>query len=94
MENKAIPNSLYDRVRVMILNDWDPIGIQGYTDWPQDEYDSYVPDVCKLILKRAAFEEVVAYLWWLETEHMGLPGQRKRTEEFAKRVLEVGEQFQ
>jgi hypothetical protein len=92
MEGSAIPKSLYDHVRHMILHEWDPIGIQGYIDWPQDEYDSYVPDVCQLILRGASCDEVIGYLWWLETEHMGLPGQRERTEQFAKRVIEIGEE--
>lgn len=93
MEDQVIPKSLYDRVRHMMLYDWDPIGIQGYMDWPQDEYDSYVPDVCQLLLRKASFEEVLAYLWWLETQHIGLPGDRQRTEEFARRLIQVGEEI-
>jgi hypothetical protein len=77
----------------MILHDWDPIGIRGYEDGPEDEYDSYVPDICYLIMRGTTFEELFAYLWWLETEHMGLPGQRQRAEQFAKRLLEVAEEF-
>jgi hypothetical protein len=76
----------------MILHEWDPIGIQGYVDWPQDEYDAYVPDLCHLIMKGSSFEDVLAYLWWLETQHMGLPGDRQRTEQFARRVIEIGKE--
>jgi hypothetical protein len=87
--NNNIPGTLYARVRQMILHEWDPIGIQGYKDWPQDEYDAYVRDVCELVLRSASLEEIIEYLWWLETEHMGLPGQRQHTEQFAKRILEL-----
>jgi hypothetical protein len=92
MEDKEISRCLYDRVRHMILHEWDPIGIQGYVDWPQEEYDSYVPDVCHLVLSGASFEDVFAYLSSLETQHMGLPGDRQRTEQFARRVIEIGEE--
>lgn len=93
MESGCIPGWLYDRVKFSLLHEWDPIGIQGYTDWPQDEYDAYVPDVCHLILSGASFEDVFAYLWSVETQHMGLHGDRSRTEGFARRVIEIGEEF-
>jgi hypothetical protein len=32
--------------------------------------------------------ELFDYLWWLETEHMGLPGDRQATELFAHRLIE------
>jgi hypothetical protein len=94
MENKSIPTPLYDRVRHIILHEWDPIGIQGYKDWPQDEYDAYVPDVCQLLMRGASFEEVFSYMWWLETQHMGLPGERGRTEGFAKQLAMIGQELQ
>ena len=79
---------LQNRIRDELLHEWDPIGIQKYPG-AQDEYDSYVPDVCQLLSSRAMEGEILNYLWWLETQHMGLQGQRERTEVFAKRLLQI-----
>jgi hypothetical protein len=80
-------------VRHIILHEWDPIGIQGYKGWPEDEYDSYVPEVCRLLIRSASFAEVFSYLWWLETQHMGLPGERERTGVFARQLTMIGEEL-
>jgi hypothetical protein len=79
---------LQNRVRYALLHEWDPIGVQEYPG-AQDEYDSYVPDVYRMLLSRATEEEILNYLWWLETRHMGLGGERERTETFAKRLLQI-----
>jgi hypothetical protein len=84
---------LQRRIRDALLHEWDPIGIQEFPE-AQDEYDSYVPDVCHLVLSGASFEDIFAYLWSLETQHMGLRGDRQRTEHFANRVIEIGEEVQ
>ena len=84
-------NLLQLRIRDALLHEWDPIGIQEFPE-AQDEYDSYVVDVCQLLQSGASFQDVFVYLWSLETQHMGLRGDRQRTEQFAKRVLEIGEE--
>jgi hypothetical protein len=83
-----ISQLLQNRIREALLREWDPIGIQEYPG-AQDEYDSYVPDVCRMLSSRATEEEILNYLWWLETQHMGLRGERERTEGFAKRLLQI-----
>ena len=49
---------------------------------------SYVPSIYKLLDTRKPGSELFDYLWWLETEHMGLPGDRQATELFAHRLIE------
>jgi hypothetical protein len=81
-----IDNSqLAARVHEAMLSAWDPIGIQGFAE-AHDEYDSYVPEICALLRRRATVDEVFAYLWRLETEHMGLRGDREKTEQFAAQI--------
>ena len=29
----------------------------------------------------------MSFLWWAETEHMGLRGDKKRTQEFVERLM-------
>ena len=82
-------SSLVEYVRRALLHDWDPIGVQSYSG-ASDEYDSYVPDVCELLVRKATLDEVLAYLWSLETQHMGLRGDRQRTETFANELINNG----
>ena len=84
------PNSqsLQNRVRDALLHEWDPIGIQEYPE-ANDEYDSYVPNVCRMLSSGASEAEILNYLWWLETQHMGLRGERERTEGFVRRLLQI-----
>ena len=81
-------DSLRRRVRVALLHEWDPIGIRQYLE-AHDEYDSYVPDVCNLLQSGATSQELFSFLWSLETEHMGLQGNRNATEQFANRLIQL-----
>lgn len=74
-----------DAIRDILLLEWDPIGVNEI-DEARDEYDSYVPVVCQLIVRGASTLQLFDYLWWLETEHMGLPGRREHTMTIAARL--------
>ncbi len=75
-------------IRELLLNEWDPIGVAQISE-AADEYDSYVPMVYKMLITKVPKHELFDYLWWLETEHMGLTGDRGRTEEFTNRLLNI-----
>jgi hypothetical protein len=76
-------SNFYQTVRTALHTDWDPIGVAEYSN-ERGEYDSYVPALCELLGKRASEEEVLEYLWTVETESIGLEGNREATERFAK----------
>lgn len=80
----------HDLIRAAVMNEWDPIGVRGIAE-AADEYDSYVPAICKLFTDGRPKSEVFEYLWWLETEHMGLTGDRQATERFADRLAQLCE---
>ncbi len=80
------------RVREALLRNWDPIGVRSFAE-ANDEYDSYVPDVCALLLRRASLEEIFAYLWWLETERMGLRGDSSKTKLFSEQIAQLADQL-
>jgi len=84
--------SLYEHVRYVILNEWDPIGIRGFEE-AQDEYDSYVPEVCRLLEDNADLNSLFDYLWQLETGHMGLPGDRGKTTEISNRLIDINDMY-
>lgn len=72
-------------IREILLKEWDPIGISHIPE-AQDEYNGYVGEVYRLFSRRASQREFFDYLWSLETQHMGLCGNRQRTEKIAERL--------
>ena len=59
----------------------------------QDEYDSYVGAIYKMLISRKSKNEIFDYLWWLETEHMGLTGNRQATVHFAERLAKLPDEI-
>jgi hypothetical protein len=82
----------HDAIRKAVLTLWDPIGVGSAVE-AQDEYDSYVGQIYKLLLKRSSKKDIFDYLWWLETVHMGLVGDRQATERFAEQLLQLYQQL-
>jgi hypothetical protein len=76
-------------VRKVLLNEWDPIGVAMLGPSAEDEYDDYVPGVAALVARRAPQEIIFEYLWKIETENMGLPGNRRKTEFIAKPLVQM-----
>ena len=58
------------RVREILMQDWDPIGISG--DAPRNEYDTYAAKAHAMLMDGATVEEIAAYLLHIATENMGL----------------------
>lgn len=79
---------LMEEIQKIFLKEWDPIGIQDIPE-AQDEYDSYVSDIYKLIQSKRTESEVFDYLWGIETGHMGLSGDKKHTQTIAHRLFKL-----
>jgi hypothetical protein len=75
-------------IREALLKEWDPIGVKDIPE-ARDEYSGYVGPVYELLRSGATEKEVFEYLWWTETDQMGLLGDRSATERFAHRLLEI-----
>jgi hypothetical protein len=78
-------------IRDVLLKEWDPIGVAQFAE-AQDEYDHYVAEADVLVFGNASADEIFDYLWKIETESMGLPGNRPKTELIARRLLEMRKQ--
>ncbi|MBW1860545.1 MAG: hypothetical protein JRI70_10905 [Deltaproteobacteria bacterium] len=76
------------KTTLTLLNEWDPIGISDVPE-AQDEYDSYVPGIHKMLVSRSTEKEVFEYLWDVETQHMGLLGNRGHTEAVAGKLVQL-----
>lgn len=87
-ETATQAGSLHLKIKKVLLEDWDPIGIQGISE-AQDEYDSYVAEIHAKLISRRPVDEVFDYLWRAETEHMGLAGNRLHTKAVADKLAEL-----
>ena len=82
----------HDAIRRVLLKEWDPIGVSEIME-AQDEYDPYVGAVYRMLITRKSKTDIFDYLWWLETEHMGLTGDRQSTEHIAERLAKLPDEI-
>jgi hypothetical protein len=75
-------------IREILLRDWDPIGIAHIPE-AQDEYDSYIPGIYGRLIRRISEQELFDHLWQIETEHMGLFGNRGKTQQITETLLSL-----
>ncbi|HYV49769.1 MAG TPA: hypothetical protein VFA20_33165 [Myxococcaceae bacterium] len=73
-------------IKRLLLEEWDPIGVSQFPE-AQDEYDAYAPGVYQLLSRRPTPSEVFEHLWQLETQQMGLRGDREKTKKIAEKLV-------
>jgi hypothetical protein len=73
------------RIRLIFLEDWDPIGLGEYPQ-AQDEYDSYLGGVYKLLVQGASVPEIVRHLNEIECVSMGLTPDELRLVAVAEKL--------
>jgi len=89
MKNNLNRVKLYNNaIRDILLKEWDPIGVKDVPE-AQDEYDSYISGVCKLVINQESSENIFQYLWKIETEYMGLIGDQNHTKAIAKKLADI-----
>lgn len=71
-ETEARARRIQESIRLVLLRDWDPIGVH---DKPaaQDEYESYVGGVYRLLASGATEQQIAEHLWRIEKDTIGLP---------------------
>lgn len=80
--------SLEGFVRLILLVDWDPIGIFGYPA-AMNEYDSYAPHICSLLVSGATRESLAAHLREIMSRQMGITHSHTNCESTADKLLAV-----
>jgi hypothetical protein len=83
-------NSLYNQIRQILLTDWDPIGICDVRQ-AQDEYDDYVGRIAEMLTNSRSIAETSEYLLHVETNVLGLPGNRERARAVAAKLSNVAQ---
>jgi hypothetical protein len=84
--------NMQESIKKILLEHWDPIGINNIPE-AKDEYDSYVPTVYKLLITTRNKTELFDYLWWVETEYIGVCGNRQKTENIVFKLFEMFARF-
>jgi hypothetical protein len=83
----------HEAIHEILLREWDPIGVAGEPG-AQDEYDSYIHEIHGILIRHEPRHRLVDHLWWIETEHMGLFGDRSRTEAVTDRLIRLREEIE
>jgi len=76
MIDKAQSRRVRVQIRRVLLDTWDPIGIQDEPN-AQEEYDGYIGRIYELLACGAPNSELMDYLFWAVHEHMGLDATRE-----------------
>jgi hypothetical protein len=76
-----------DAIRRVLMSDWDPIGCGV----PDDEYDSYIPVIYRLMHSRVGVADFASHLERLETEWMGMPARPEVNRRVARILLDLME---
>src|SRR5688500_4481596 len=76
---------IQESIRKILFYDWDPIGINDFG--PDDEYDSYVGGIYRLLASGADEYKIIERLYQLETTSMGCNGDRERLKSVAEKLL-------
>ena len=74
-----------EAIRRILLDDWNPIGV----DVPDDEYDSYIPLIHRMIQQRNSVDQLTLALGNIESERMGLQVNKQQNRRVAKLLLEL-----
>ena len=80
--------ALEARVRAILLQSWDPLGIAGVAA-AGDEYDQYVKPITAMITTRTSADELSNYLVEIETDRMGLKSDYRRAQSVAIKLREI-----
>lgn len=90
MKQKLSPEekNLYKRIDEILFYRWDPIGISD-SDWPRNEYKTYVPQVFRIALENDDPEPITEYLCKVETDYLDMKGRKNFNMRIAEQILDI-----
>jgi len=84
-------DSLHDRVRDVLIKDWDPTNA-ARSESASGAYDLYLSPICDLIRSNAGEEAIIDFLYAREHEILCFPGLgRQRLRRVARRLLSLND---
>ena len=81
------------QIKKILMEDWDPIGVSDEPE-AQTEYDNYIPHIYSQLIHDRPREEIFENLWKVETNSMGLPGDRRVTEKAVESLIKLRDQME
>jgi hypothetical protein len=82
-------SSLYKAIDEILWNDWDPIGVKKFGDWPKDEYQSYVPLIFNLKINNADAKVIAQALYEIENDRIGVKGSYEGSLIVAEKIINL-----
>ncbi|MDQ3255459.1 MAG: hypothetical protein M3R15_16440 [Acidobacteriota bacterium] len=79
---------IQETIKQVLLHEWDPIGVSDIPE-AQDEYDSYVGGIYRLLASGASEYQIIERLYNIETVSMGLPGNRAGLKNVAEKLANL-----
>jgi hypothetical protein len=77
-----------DSIRQILRHDWNPIGFAGVL--LEDEYDSYIAPVYRILAGSRSEQELIECLFCLERDAIGVPCESaEQLRPVARRLLEL-----
>jgi hypothetical protein len=83
----------HEAIHRILLHDWDPIGVSDVRE-AKDEYDGYIHEIHGMLIRHEPRYRLIDHLWWVETKHMGLFGNRSRIESVVDLLIALREQIE
>jgi hypothetical protein len=80
----------FKAIHDVLIHEWDPIGI-GDVPEAQDEYDSYIPQIYRLLAEDSDLPTLAWHLEGIETKAMCLSSGGDKNMRVARRLREVFE---
>lgn len=74
------------------MQEWDPIGVVDAPE-AQDEYDSYIPEIARLIAQNGRVDEIARVLVSAERD-MNMESNAERALSVAKKLLNISSNFE
>ena len=84
--------SLHGLIRLILLVDWDPIGILGFPG-ALSQYDRYAAEVYRLVSANGTRYEVIRYLVEVQTERIEMSVNQAVLENVADRIMHIADCF-
>lgn len=84
--------ALRDALHTVLINEWDPIGVRD-EQAAQDEYDTYIPSIIRLLQNGADQYKLTQHLQHTEVVNIGLRGNSDRNARIAEKILDIYHQI-
>lgn len=79
---------IQDAIRQILYHEWDPIGVSGWG--PDDEYDSYIGPIYRILVGSRSKQEIIDFLHETERTTIGMPYERpEQLQKIAYKLLQI-----